>query len=141
MTNDPKHNHDHDHDPEPDSANDNNKGAVAPAPTGGALTSLQALEAALSKVDTSSVGGRSGLPILHFKRDGNGTWSYGQRHTVVEDGSRWAVNPLTFKWGYICFGDGNKRLDERLVSVGQPKPEVTDLPDLGFRGRKNGPPI
>ena len=127
------HDHDHDHDSGADNghANDNGR-AVAPAPTGGALTSLQALGAALSRIDTSCVAGRSGLPILQFKRDGNGTWWYGQRRTVVEDGSRWAVNPLTFKWGYISFGDGNKVLGERVVSVSQPKPEVTDLPDKGF---------
>ena len=33
-------------------------------------------------------------------RDGNGTWTFGQKRTVVEDGSRWAVNPTTFKRGY-----------------------------------------
>jgi hypothetical protein len=115
----------------PDPDNDNGR-AVAPAPTGGALTSLQALATALSGVDTSTVSGRSGMPMLQFKRDGNGTWWFGQKKTVVEDDSRWAVNPMTFKWGYICFGDGNKVLGERLVSVSQPKPEVTDLPDKGF---------
>jgi hypothetical protein len=72
------------------------------------------------------------MPMLTFKRDGSGTWMYGQRRTVVEDGSRWAVNPLTFKWGHICFGEGNKVIGERLVSVSLPKPEVTGLPDKGF---------
>ena len=51
--------------------------------------------------------------------------------TVVEDGSRWAVNPTTFKRGYICFGDGNKVLGERLVSVSQEMPDPTELPDKG----------
>ena len=58
---------------------------------------------------------------------------FGQKRTIVEDGSRWAVNPLTFKWGYICFGDGNKVLGERLVPVSQPMPDVTELPDKGFQ--------
>ena len=66
------------------------------------------------------------------KRDGNGTWVFGQRRTIVEDGSSWAVNPLTFKRGYICFGDDNKVLGERLVPVSQPMPDVTELPDKGF---------
>src|SRR5262245_27385412 len=52
-------------------ANDN--GAIAPAPAGGALASLAALGAALNSVDTASVAGRSGLPMMKFKRDGSGT--------------------------------------------------------------------
>jgi hypothetical protein len=113
-------------------ANDNEEKAVAPAPVGGALASLAALAKALNSVDTASVAGRSGLPMLQFKREGSGTWVYGQRKVGVEDGSRWAVNPMTFRWGYICFGEGNKVLGERLVSVSLPKPEITELPDKGF---------
>jgi hypothetical protein len=86
-------NHDH------VNGNDNDKNERGPAQAASALASasLAALRAALSNVDTASVAGRSGLPMLTFKRDGSGTWSYGQRRTVVEDGSRWAVNFLTFK--------------------------------------------
>jgi hypothetical protein len=118
-----------------DHANDNQRGekAIVPAPAGGggALTSLAALGAALNSVDTASVVGRSGKPMLSFKRDGNGTWAFGQRRTVVEDGSRWAVNPTTFKWGYVAFNDNNKPT-ERLVPVSQSKPEVAALPNVGF---------
>jgi hypothetical protein len=99
--------------------------------TGGALASLEALQTALSNVDMSGIAGRSGLPMLAFKRDGDGTWSYGQRRTVTEDGSRWAVNPLTFQRGYVCFSADNKKLGERLVPVSQPMPEFTELPDKG----------
>jgi hypothetical protein len=112
-------------------ANDNDERAVAPAPAGGALESLTALATALNKVDTSCVAGRSGLPLMQFKsREDNGTWSFGQRRTVVEDGSNWAVNPTTFKWGYICFDNDNKPT-ERLVSIFQPKPDIAQLPDAG----------
>ena len=125
MVSNPKPNHAH--------ANDNDERAVAPAPAGGALESLTALATALNKVDTSCVAGRSGLPLLQFKsRENNGTWSFGQRRTVVEDGSRWAVNPTTFKWGYICFDNDNKPT-ERLVPVEQPMPDITQLPDTGFK--------
>jgi hypothetical protein len=116
---------DHTLDPE------NQRGAISPAPSGGALVSLQALEAAFRSVDTSSMAGRSGLPMLLFKREGSGTYTFGQKQTVVEDGSRWAVNPATFKWGYICFGTDNK-VFERLVPVTQPMPNITELPDTGF---------
>jgi hypothetical protein len=115
-----------------DNDNDNDKNVAAQAASGLASVSLAALVTALSSVDTASVAGRSGLPLLTFKRDGSGTWMYGRRRTVVEDGSRWAVNPLTFKWGYICFGEGNKVIGERLVSISLPKPEFTDLPNMGF---------
>jgi hypothetical protein len=124
-----------DHDSNPN-ANDNHKsarGQVAAAATGStALTSLEALGTALNSVDTTSVVGGSGLPMLQFKRDGNGTWMFGQRRTVVEDGSRWAVNPATLRRGYICFSNDNKVIGERLVSVGLPMPDITELPDKGF---------
>jgi hypothetical protein len=115
-------------------ANDNGERAVAPAPAGGALTSLKALEVALSGVNTSSLAGRSGLSMLQFKREGSGTWLFGQKKTVVEDGSLWGINPLTFKWGSVGFSNDNKA-HERLVPVNQPKPDVTELPDMGFEWR------
>jgi hypothetical protein len=114
-------------------ANDNGERAVTPAPAGGALASLAALAATFNKVDTSSVAGRSGLPLMQFKsRENNGTWSFGQRRTVVEDGRRWAINITTFRWGYICFDNDNKPT-ERMVPISQPKPDITQLPDTGFK--------
>jgi hypothetical protein len=126
---------DHGHDNRDDHGHDNDNGgkAVAPAPTAaGALTSLTALATILNAVNTASVSSRSGLPLMQFKsRENNGTWMFGQRRTIPEDGSRWAVNLTTFKWGYICFAPDNKVLDERLVSVSLPKPNLAELPDTG----------
>ena len=129
MTN---HDPDHDRERDPDPANDNGgPGAIAPAPAGGALTALTGLATVLNAVDTASVAGRSGLPMLSFKaRDNNGTWSIGQKKIVVEPDSRWAVNPTTFKWGYICFDNDNKPTERSFRC--QPKPNVAELPDTGF---------
>jgi hypothetical protein len=127
-----KPDHDVDHDSH-DNDNDPNLAPVAVMPAGGALASLAALGTVLNAVDTASVIGRSGMPMLQFKRDGGGVWSFGQKRTIVEDGSRWAVNPTTFKRGYICFNDNNKVLGERLVSVSQEMPDAAQLPDKGFK--------
>jgi hypothetical protein len=120
---------------DPRHANDSggHKHEVAPAQAGGALAStvsLEALSASLNSVDTSAFGGRSGLPMMLFKREGSGTYVVGQKKVVVEAGSRWAVNPTTFCWGYIAFTKDNKR-HERLVPVSKPRPDITTLPDVG----------
>jgi len=133
-----------DHDRDSDHARDNSEHAndngeherpgskIAPAPAGGALTSLAALQTALAGVNTAAIIGRTGLPMLLFKREGSGTWMFGQKKTIPEPGSKWAINPLTFRWGCISFNDANKVVGEHLVSVSQPKPLITDMQDVGF---------
>jgi hypothetical protein len=109
---------------------------IAPTPTGSAIASsasLQALTAALNGVDMTAVAGRSTIPMIGFKRDGDGTWAFGRQQTLPEDASLWAVNVRSFKRGYICFNDANKVVDERLAPITQPMPDVTALPDHGFR--------
>ena len=128
---------DHDQDRDRDHANDNGKHErpggkqVASAPAGGALASIASLAAALANVPIGI--GRTGLPMMLFKsREDGGTWGFGQRRTIPEEGSRWAVNPLTIQWGCISFGDGNKVVGERLVPITQPKPLIADMPDTTF---------
>ena len=57
---------------------------------------------------------------------------FGTRKTIPEPDSLWAVNPASFQWGWVCWGDGNKTLGNKLVSIGEPLPDVTQLPDKGF---------
>src|SRR5262249_4415196 len=128
---------DHDHDRDRDHANDNGdcerpgSKRVAPAPAGGALTSLAALQTALANVNTAAIIGRSGLPMMLFKaREGSGAWGYGQRRIIPEPDSRWAINPLTFKRGYIAFGPDKKVLGEHLASIAKPMIDVTTLPNV-----------
>ena len=88
----------HDHDPD----NDNGKHALeervpaAATPAGGALASLAALAATLNKVDTASVLGHSGMPMLQFKRDGDGTWTFGKKRTAVEAWQQLGHQPAHF---------------------------------------------
>jgi hypothetical protein len=97
-----------------------------------ALTSLTALTTVLNNVDMTSIGGRSGMPMLQFQSREGGIWTYGQKRTVTEENARWAVNPTTFQWGYISFSDANQPVGQRIVSVSQPKPNAGELPDTGF---------
>jgi hypothetical protein len=145
--NDNKHDHDRDRDPgndnvakgapasptAPKTVLHNNDNAVASASSSNVPAALTALGTVLRNVDTGSVIGHSGKPMLAFKREGGGLWMIGQKKTVPEDGSRWAVNPMSFKWGFIAFNDNHKVVGERLVPVSQPKPEVAALPDVGFK--------
>jgi hypothetical protein len=83
---------------------------------------------ALNGVDLSGHR-RSGLPMLLFKaRMNEGIWVYGPKKTKTEDGARWAVNPMSFEWGFVCLA-GDKFLGEQMAPVTQAKPDATKLPD------------
>jgi hypothetical protein len=144
--------HDHDHaqypstqkeTPMPNTFNANDNGnndnvaakpttSVAAAAKGStALTAMAAVAAigtALNGVDTSI--GRSDKPMMFFKSREN-IWTYGRQQIEPEEGSRWAVNPMTFQRGYVAF-DGSKKVGERMLFVGLPKIDPADLPDVGF---------
>jgi hypothetical protein len=96
-----------------------------------AIAAVTSLADMLNHVDLS-IAGHSGLPMMTFKRDGGGTWSFGQGRTVPEPGSRWAVNPLSFKRGFICFDPTNKPAGEHMLPVNLPMPDPAELPATGF---------
>lgn len=102
---------------------------------GGALAGLSSLKSGLANV-RQNMHIPGGEPILRMGRDG--IWIYGQENIEVEEGSRWAVNPLSIQHGYTCWKvipEGSKEkpelLGEELVSFQEPKPLKTALPDYG----------
>lgn len=70
---------------------------------------------------------------------GNGDWIFGQEETVVEDGSLWAVNPMSLMHGYISW-DGNQQVEgEMMVPVSRAVPSPDSLKVSGSPdGRPTG---
>lgn len=70
---------------------------------------------------------------------GNGDWIFGQEETVVEDGSLWAVNPMSLMHGYISW-DGNQQVEgEMMVPVSRAVPSPDSLKVSGSAdGRPTG---
>jgi hypothetical protein len=124
-------------DSNPDPANDNNNGAaMTPVPKASALasTALTAMIAAFKTVDTP-ISSYSLHPLMQFKSREKGIWAFGQRKTIPDPGSLWAVNPhpvFSMKWGWICWGDSSKPLGEKLVPITEPLPDFATLRNLGF---------
>ena len=60
---------------------------------------------------------------------------FGQKGMIVEEGSLWAVNPTSFKCGYICLRNAAKKvLGERLLSIHSERcPILTQLHDMGCK--------
>lgn len=72
---------------------------------------------------------------VYLKMDKTGHWVYGADQTEIEPDSLWAVNPLSFVKGYICWGAQNtpnmgKLLGEKMVTQFQKMPDMPeDIPD------------
>jgi hypothetical protein len=84
---------------------------------------LPALTSALRNLQP--VGGDTGVAII--KMDKGGHWVFGADQTEIEEGSTWAVNPLSFVHGFIAWGDGDV-LGEKMVSIANPLPELDEAP-------------
>jgi hypothetical protein len=93
------------------------------------LPSVSSLSVALRTLEKDV--GAAGSVIL--KMDKGGHWVYGADQTEIEDDSTWAVNPFSFIHGYIAWGDGEV-LDEQMVSVAQPLPELAAAPPNAKKG-------
>lgn len=97
-----------------------------------ALAALGGLKQGLSNVQ-QSIPVAGGEPILRMGRDG--IWVFGAENLEVEEGSLWAVNPLSLKHGWICWKkrpQGSKEKAEKyadiLVPMHEPKPAFAALP-------------
>jgi len=108
---------------------------ISTTAAGGAVGALKNLKAGLQNVHTSTKP-KGGEPILRLGRDG--LWIFGADNTEVEDGSTWAVNPLSLQHGFICWKvipEGSKEspelLGEEMVSMFSAKPDKLSLSDYG----------
>lgn len=99
------------------------------------------LPAALANLKTglqnvqSSVRVKGGEDILKFGRDGK--WVFGAENLEPEEGSIWAINPLSLQHGLVCWKiipDGNPNKEkaelfgEEMRAPHQPLPNKDDLP-------------
>jgi hypothetical protein len=71
--------------------------------------------------------------MVILKMDKTGHWVFGAEQEEVENGSRWAVNPLSFVHGYIAWGKG-EALGEMMAPITDPLPEVGVPPSGAERG-------
>lgn len=102
---------------------------------GGAVGALKNLKAGLTNVRAAAPPtGAEG--ILKMGKDGK--WNYGAENLEIELDSRWAVNPLSLKHGYVCWKvipegvkDTPEKLGEVMVSMFDTKPSKDSLPDYG----------
>lgn len=92
------------------------------------LPAVQNLAASLRKLEQAAP---SVMVIL--KMDKTGHWVFGAEQEEVENGSRWAVNPLSFVHGYIAWGKG-EALGEMMAPITDPLPEVGVPPSGADRG-------
>lgn len=100
-----------------------------------AIAVLGNLKQGLQNVQ-SNIRVAGGEPILRMGRDG--IWIYGADNVEVEDGSTWAINPMSLTHGFICWKvipEGSKEkpelLGEETRSMFQPLPNKDSLPDYG----------
>lgn len=102
--------------------------------TGGAGTGLMNREDLAKSLNNAAVvAPRVGGDYQYLKLDkGNGDWLYGQEETVVEEGSLWAVNPMSLMYGYIAWDtdSGGAPVQEVMVPVSRPLPPMSSLPEL-----------
>ena len=83
-----------------------------------------------------------GKPILKMTRTGE--WEFGADNEPLEPDDLLAINPLSFRHGYIAFGDNGPaetvdgEIAEIIVPITAPLPHKEDLPELEEIKQKRG---
>jgi hypothetical protein len=101
----------------------------------GAVAALANLKRGIQNT-RQAIPASSTKPILRMGTDG--IWVYGQDNIEVEDGSEWAVNPLSIRHGFVCWtnkkkGEGkNELLGEVYASMSSDPIDPSTLPDKGW---------
>lgn len=95
-------------------------------PAGNAVAALAGLRAGLANV-AASTPMRITDPFMRMGTDG--VWIYGAENIEVEEGSEWAINPLSIRHGYSCWTSypakakkKNELKGEVMVGAASPKP-------------------
>ena len=82
-----------------------------------------------------------GKPILKLNK---GDWCYGASNTDVEEGSEWAISPMTIKRGYVAWKD-RKPFKSAMAGIGEAAIKTSDLEDLDgiehTTGQDKGKPV
>jgi hypothetical protein len=108
---------------------------VTTAPQGStAVAALQHLKAGLQNVQQNIVTA-GGDPFLRLLKDGS--WVYGAENIEVEQGSVWAVNPVSLQHGFVSWTNHpgkqtNEIVGEVMVPMTSPLPLQSDLRDTGW---------
>ena len=97
---------------------------------GTALMTRDQLKAGLARVKRSTSAFRSGgdTPFLNISRH-DGSITFGQAKTPVEEGSFWAVNPASFRHGWIAWHRGAIEHEE-MVPMSKDLPDESTLPEV-----------
>lgn len=61
-----------------------------------------------------------------------GYWVYGQKDTEVEEGSLWAINPMSLQAGFVAW-KGGQPVGKRMGSIFNPPIRRDELEDVGAR--------
>jgi hypothetical protein len=101
---------------------------VKHAQTGISADQAQKLMKGIAESRNTTPAGSGGKPFLRLLKDGN--WVYGQENVEVQEGSHWAVNPMTLSHGWVCWfnppegsGQKNEMRGDVMVPMTHDKPE------------------